>query len=240
MRALFLGALTRYGVPDDTVRLMVGLPIASLMGDLAQETQRDVQRFLKGTHTWHADGIEYRATVEDVRVTSQPVGAMFDYLLDDTGLMPADRRAAFKGELGILSIGMNTVELLVVQGGSPVQRFTGGRTLGVRRLLELVNGEGLYSLAELDARLRDGALEIGEKLPVWQSEVMGSVEHQWGAAFRRFECVVVVGGGAKLLHGALLTRFKDKAFVPDDPVIATARGLYKYALMREGRRRTRG
>ena len=240
MKALFLGALTRYGVPDDAVRLMVGLPIASLMGDLAAETQRDVRHFLKGTHRWRADRVEYTTTVEDVRVTSQPVGAMFDYLLDDTGQMLSNRRAAFRAELGILSIGMNTVELLAVHNGIAVQRFTGGRTLGVRRLLELVNGDGLYSLAELDARLREGTLVIEQQLPVWQSEVLGFVEHQWGTAFRRFSAVVVVGGGATLLHDGLFTRFRDKTFIPNDPVIAIARGLHKYALMKEGRRKTHG
>lgn len=102
----------------------------------------------------------------------------------------------------------------------------------MRRLLELANQDGLYSLGELDAKLRAGSLDVRNVLPIWQSEVAGFVEKAWGGNFRRFATVVIVGGGAELLRQALVARFKDKAFVPDDPVMATARGLYKYTLMR--------
>jgi hypothetical protein len=230
--AMFLGALSRYGVPPDPTGLIVGLPVASLC-DTAQQAVKD---FLKGEHTWVADGQSYTAKIESVLVTSQPVGAMFDYLLTDEGEMPADKRLAFKGEIGVLSIGMNTVELLVVQNGAPVQRFTAGGTLGVRRLLELTNRDGLYSLGELDAKLRAGTLEVGAYLPVWQSEVTGYVEKNWGGSYRRFTTVVVAGGGARILKEGLLSRFKDKVFIPDDPVISTARGMYKYTLMRAKRK----
>jgi len=172
-----------------------------------------------------------------IRITSQPVGAMFDYLLNEKGEMPAQRRMAFKGEIGILGLGMNTVELLVVRNGSPVWRFTAGRKLGVRRLLELISHDRTYSLAELDAQLRHGSLGIARALPVWQSEVLGFIEMQWGTSFRRFGVVVVVGGGASLLREALVRRFKDRTFIPEDPIIATARGLYKYTLMQARRRR---
>ena len=92
------------------------------------------------------------------------MGAVFDYLLNEKGEMPVQRRMAFKGEIGILGLGMNTVELLVVRNGSPVQRFTAGRKLGVRRLLELINQDRAYSLAELDARLGGGCLDIARAL----------------------------------------------------------------------------
>jgi hypothetical protein len=158
MLALFLGAMSCYGVATEPIALIVGLPIATLMGENAQHTQEAVVAFLRGTHTWRAAGVEHSMTISQVRLTSQPVGAMFDYLLTDEGEMPMDRRVAFKGEIGILGIGFNTLDLLVVRGGSPVQRFTAGETLGVRRLLELTNHDGLYSLAELDARLRGDSL----------------------------------------------------------------------------------
>jgi hypothetical protein len=236
MLALFLGALTRYGLPSEQVDLIVGLPVATLMGEAAATTQEAVKAFLLGEQAWEADGVVCRASIASVRVTSQPVGAMFDYLLTDTGEMPPDRRNAFRGEIGILGIGMNTLDLLVVRNGSPVQRFTAGETLGVRRLLELLNADRHYSLAELDAQLRAGSLEVGAVLPVWQSEVLGFIERSWGASFKRFGQVVITGGGAGLLRQPLLARFKDKAHLPDDPIVATARGLYKYTQMRARRK----
>jgi hypothetical protein len=240
MLALFLGAMSRYGVATESITLMVGLPIATLMGENAQHTQEAVVAFLRGTHAWRADGVEQSVTIGQVRITSQPVGAMFDYLLNDEGEMPLDRHVAFKGEIGILGIGFNTLDLLVVRGGLPVQHFTAGETLGVRRLLELTNHDGLYSLAELDMQLRNGALDIQIALPIWQSELLGFLEKRWGSSFRRFTRVVIVGGGARLLREPLLLRFREKTFFPDDPIMATARGLYKCTLMQARRKAEHG
>jgi hypothetical protein len=103
MCALFHGAMTRYGVAESPISLIVGLPIATLMGESAQATQQAVRGFLQGPHRWNADGQAHAAVVESVLITSQPVGAVFDYLLgDDGGITPA-RQAAFRGEIGILS-----------------------------------------------------------------------------------------------------------------------------------------
>ena len=237
MLALFFGAMTRYGVPGDPANLIVGLPISSLIGEDAEPTQKAVRRALSGAHRWRANGLDRTLTVSKVRITSQPVGAMFDYLLSDEGAMPLPRRVAFKGEIGVLGIGMNTVELLVVRHGSPVQRFTGGEKLGVRRLLDLLNHQGTYSLAELDAQLRGGSLNISDALPIWKSEVLGFIEREWDTSFRRFAAIVGVGGGTTYLREPLLRRFRGRIFVPDDPIISTVRGLYKYTLMRDRRKR---
>lgn len=215
--------------------LYVGLPIAALMGTEAQATQKAVREAWTGEHHWTADGEAQRLTIENVIVASQPVGAMFDYLLNARGEMAPDKKMVFKGEIGVLGIGMNTVDLLVVKSGAPVDRFIAGETIGVRRMLDLCNAEGLYSLAELDDQLRAGTLDTSTALPVWEREVLGLIEKQWGKFFRRFGVVVVVGGGAILLREAVLRRFSGKAIVPDDPVISTSRGLYKYALMKAAR-----
>ena len=158
------------------------------MGEEAKATQQALRRALRTTHTWQADDIDYTMTVRTIRITSQPVGAMFDYLLNEKGEMLAQRRMAFKGEIGILGLGMNTVELLVVRNGSPVQRFTAGRKLGVRRLLELINHDRTYSLAEVDARLRRGSLDIARALPAWQSEVLGFHRDAVGHLLQAIRC----------------------------------------------------
>ena len=104
------------------------------------------------------------------------------------------------------------------------------------RLPDLPDHKGCVSLGELDGKLWAGIFNIREALPVWQSEVLGYVEKNWGSSFRRFNRVVIVGGGARILRDALLLRFKDRAVIPDDPIIATARGLYKYTLMQARRK----
>jgi len=240
IRALFYGALAQaeretgqQGISNPMV--MVGLPIASLMGDQANGVKRGVSSWLKGQHTWQT---EYKRktqahslTVAGVGVTSQPVGALFDWLLDDRGQWVPGRRDLFKREIGVLGIGFNTVDLLVVRGGRPIQRFVAGQNVGVRRLLSLcVNGH--YSLAEADQLLRSGALDTRQGKAVWLREVMATIETTWGDQWRRFELVISCGGGARLLERELVSRFGAQVWLSDDPVISTARGLYKFGLQK--------
>ncbi len=216
-----------------SVNLWLGLPTATLMGPEAGTTQKAAQEFLSGRHQWTADAIAHNLEIMAVMIASQPVAAMFDYLLTDQGEMPSDKKVLFKSkEIGIICIGMLTVEVLVGAQGAPVERFTTGENLGVRRLLELTNGSGLYSLAERDDQLRAGALDLSTAQPIWEREVLGLIEQKWGTLFRRFATIIVVGGGAILMREALLRRFNGKVVIPADPVISTARGLYKYALMK--------
>jgi hypothetical protein len=216
------------------INLYVGLPIAALQGDEAVTNQKAVQSFLGGLHTWRADGVEQQIEINSVVVASQPVAAMFDFLLDEKGEMLPDKKAIFKKEIGVLGIGMNTVDLLGVSAGAAMPARTAGKNAGVRRLLELSNRDGLYTLAEMDDQLRAGTLDVNTSAPIWSREVLGLIEQTWETIFKRFAAIVVVGGGVTIpvMREALLKRFNGKAFIPDQPVLATAHGLYKYALLK--------
>lgn len=205
------------------VSVTVGLPIEAMDA----ETVKAVKGWMLGEHAWLHDDREATLIVEDVKCTSQPVGALFDYLMDDEGKFISERKRAFRGEVGILSIGHSTVELLGVRNRAPVQKWTKGEAIGVQRLLDIVRGDMPYSRGELDERLRAGKLDIGKALPVWWSEVSGHLDHEWGRDWKRFEAVIVVGGGAILLRDQLARKFGVKAFMPDDPVLSIARGLWK-------------
>jgi hypothetical protein len=239
-RAVLYGNLSQYiaqhGDFDKPLAFLVGLPLEPLSGPDAQAIANAVRQWLKGEHRWEADGKPHQVSITDVRVTSQPSGALFDYILDEKGQFIPERKASLKQEIGIVSIGFNTLELLTVKDKAPVQAMTAGRTMGVRRLLELVNPEGLYTLGELDGHLRSGQLDTRSALPVWGSEVSGQIEKIWGQRWRRFTQIIVVGGGALLLRDHLIERFNGKVYLPDDPVIAIARGLYKLALQQSNRK----
>jgi hypothetical protein len=233
-----------YGPPSGPIESVVGLPQSTFTLDESKNIVSGVKAAMTGCHRWQvengaAKARSYEVEVARITVTSQAAGALFDYLLNEEGTFIPERKPAFKQEIGVISIGMNTLELLVLRDGAPVERFKTSETAGVRRLLELVDPAGLYSRGELDARLRSGALDYRDALPVWTAEINGHVERLWGRAFRRFATTLIVGGGALLLRDALLARFSGKAFVPDDPVMAVARGLYKMGLMRAARRQRR-
>ncbi len=234
---LLYGSLTRYqqqyGPINQPVVMMVGLPLQMMSGETAKEYANQVRQWLKGVHTWQADGQEQRVEIAEVKLTPQPVGALFDYVLDETAKFIPERASLLKEEVGILSVGFNTLEMLVVRDRAPVERFTVGQTVGVRRLLELVNPTGVYSLGELDIALRAGHLDIESALPVWAREVNGEIEKRWGTALKRFARVIVVGGGALLLKDALTRQFNGKAVLSDEPVLSIARGLYKLLMMKK-------
>jgi hypothetical protein len=238
MVALFYAALTdyqeRYGAFGEPLSLLIGLPQEILTKERVEQTKSDVNRWMKGTHQWTANGKTRIAAVESVNVTSQPFAGLSDYLLDDTGKFIPARKHAFTSEVGIVSVGFGTVELLAVRGREQVQRFSAGATSGVRRMLEILNGEGLYSLGEMDILLRSGQLNTGTALPVWEREVTGVIEKQWGKAWKRFAAVLIMGGGAILLKDTLPLKFGGKGYMPDNPVMSIARGLYKLGLLKRG------
>ena len=240
-RAIVYGILTRYaqqyGPLEAPLHLIVGLPLEPLSGEQAQANADAVRRWLIGEHNWEADGQPCSIQVDEVKVTSQPSGALFDYLLDDTGQFIPTRRAHFNQEVGIVSVGFNTLELLTVSDRTVVQGMTAGRTLSVRRLLELLNGENLHTLGELDTLLRAGRLDVRQALPVWAREITGQIEKTWGNRWKRFAQIIIVGGGALLLRDALIDRFNGRLHIPDDPVMAISRGLYKLARQQANRRK---
>jgi len=245
VQALFYAGLSLYAEDHASlvgpVDLVVGLTQSAFLSDIAP----DVRGWLSGDHAWSIekagrsspDAQAFSLAVDQVNVTSQAAGALFDYFLDDTGAFIPRRKAAFKEEIGIVSVGMNTLELLVLRNGATIERFTDSVTAGVRRMLEIHDPSGYYSRGELDTMLRRGQLDYKGALSVWASEIHGHIERRWGTAFRRFAAIIVVGGGVLLLNNDLTARLNGKAYVPDNPVLAVARGLYKLGLQRGQRRK---
>ncbi len=240
MRALLYAALAQYqaeyGPFDDALSLMVGLPLQMMTGDKAKDFQKGVKGWLLGTHTFEADGITHTIEIDSVKQTSQPVGALFEYVLNHRGeIADAEHGAALLNEIGVISVGFNTVELMVVKEQRAFQRFTEGNTLGVRRLLDLMNKGNRRSLGEMDELVRAGGLKADLKaaLPIWASEVNGKIDDVWeGDTHQRFEKVLIVGGGPLLLKESLTTQFGMKAWMPSDPVFSIARGLWKLSVMK--------
>jgi len=237
MRVMVYGTWTRYmqqhGAFDAPLSVMVGLPLQT-MGESLKESRLQIRRWMMGQHRWKADGVEFALEVGRVRWNSQPVGALFDYVMDFNGNPVEGHERALRDETAILSVGFNTLELMVVQNQTVNERFTAGAKLGVRRLLDLVSKK--YSLGELDVMLRGGNLKYKDKLPIWASEVNGMIEDTWGEDLSRFAGVLVVGGGALLLGPSLnlVADGVNKAVLSDNPVQSIARGLYKLDMKNKG------
>ena len=236
-KALLYGALTKYQ-PPARINLIVALPIAMGQGEGGDQVKDQTKALFEGDHTWWVAepkgkglDVKHTLTIETVLVTSQPAGAMFDFLLNAGGTMsPAKKALRTQGAFGILSLGFNTIELMAVEDGRMIEKHVAGESKGVHYLLQLLNPEGAYSLGELDTKLRAGKLDYAPVLPRWEREVLGQIEKHWDKAMqRRFSTVFVVGGGALLIQDALRAKFKNRLEIPDDPILSIARGCYKFA-----------
>jgi len=215
-------------VPDGaSVRLVLGLPVPLLRDEaVARPALEALRARLVREHRFALDGRPRSFRVVAIKAAAQPVGAWADWALDEGGRWanPQARSAL----VGILDIGFNTLDLYGIQGGRLEPRLVGGDKVGVRRLLDLA-APGL-TYAEADERLRQGRLRAEEARSVWLSEVLGAAERVWNAS--RLDLVLVVGGGATLLRDraeAFRRAFRAEALIPEEPVMANARGLLKWS-----------
>jgi hypothetical protein len=156
------------------------------------------------------------------------VGAYADWLLDNELRIRKNGRQA---EVAVLDIGMNTLDLYVVQDGKVLPRFIGGDKVGVRRLLEILNSNG-HEPEELDALIRTGRIRpTKEQLESWLSEILAAIERTW-PNLRRFNTVIPAGGGSALLGDLLRVALISKGAavtIPEDPSTTNVRGLWKWA-----------
>jgi hypothetical protein len=233
-RVLFYASLTQYmenhGAFKEPVCLIIGLPLEVLSGPEAKDHAEKVRHWLKGDYNWIANGKSFQVTIAEVRVTSQPSGALFDYLLNDDGSIPPDRASHFQESMAVMSIGFGTVELLAIRQKAIVPKLTDGKMIGVRRLFKLAAPGSEISLGELDSQLRAGDLTVKPFIPIWEREIAGFIEKTWGSEWKRFKHIVLAGGGAFLLGDRLQDRFIGKVYIPDDPILSISRGLYKQAV----------
>lgn len=224
IKALTLAALAAHGI-SGKMTAMVGLPLALLSEDNAKENASKVRKWMVGTHEFSVNGEQCKIDIDKVIITSQPIGAMMDYILNDDGTQSPNFKNA-KKELGILSVGFNTIEMLTLEDGKIVESLSDSSTNGVRRLLSMCDPNRWYSLGEMDDRLRSGKLDLSEMKPQWAAKVNNDIEYTWGEQWQRFHRILAVGGGSIILNGEL-DQYRMKMHHPEDPVFSIAKGLLK-------------
>jgi len=227
--ALFYAAISHLLPPGEHVcdLLVIGLPVPLLQDELQAQAVTAGLSLYKTTHEFAVDGKQYKLTIKQMRALAQPVGAYADWMLNDEGHV---RQGAAIAEAAIIDIGMNTLDLYVIQGWKVAPRFIGGGKLGIRRLLENLNPNG-RDLEELDEALRRGALQPTEdQKQVWLGAILGNIERLW-PSLRRFNIVIPTGGGAAVLGETLRSALAAKGaavYWPENPVTSNVAGFYKW------------
>lgn len=236
MYATFTKYMKSIGVTEiGNAVVAVGLPLELSKTNEAKKNANKVKGWISGKHSWGVGGIEYRLSVDKVYVTSQASGIIQDYVLDIYGNLLGERKPIIKNEVGLISIGYRTIEIMLLNSMKINQSMTTGAMGGVREYLEMCNSEQMYTLGELDEKLKKGELKNSEKQIAWERAAIGRIEKVWGRRWQRFGRVIIVGGGAEIASQTISNYFGGKMYRPDEPVLAIARGLYKWATVKGGK-----
>jgi hypothetical protein len=229
-RALIFGAASMILAPGTHVfdLAVFGLPVPLMMDEAQGQAILNGLKAYKGTHEFSTERGKYIITFNKLKALAQPVGAYADRLLDNELRI---RKNGRQEEVAVLDVGMNTIDLYVLQDGRVLPRFIGGGKVGVRRLIELLEANG-HDPEELDALLRTGKLRPSrEQIDSWLSEILAVIERTW-SNLRRFSAVIPAGGGSVLLGEALRVALITKGAavsIPEDPSLTNVRGLWKWA-----------
>ena len=214
--ALMFSALALLSRGDGgTLNLATGLPVSDFAG------KRDHYRqALLGHHSiklFNPDGSGekiYRFNVVDCRVLPQPMGTVFDRVLNDAGGLVNRKLAA--GNMGVLDIGHNTVDLVRVDG----LEFVDGQSdsfsdLGLFDAYGLLYREikDIYGVeippARMEKYLQNNYIEVGghkqniagikqRVFAVHTERIASRALNLWRDSWQ-LNSIIITGGGAAIL-----------------------------------------
>lgn len=212
--------------------MIVGLPVTLMKNGPQFEAIVESLKKVKGLHNFEISGENYSINIDRIKVVAQPVGAYTNWLFGDDLKL---RNGSAKVEAAVIDWGMNTLDLYGVIGDQVMDTYVGGAEVGVHKLLERMaedDDTGL-SLAELDARLRDGAITpTAEQMEYWMGLLRGALKGVM-PNLKRFGVVIPTGGGALVAGESLKSFLRERGanvYNSPNPVIENVLGLYKFGL----------
>lgn len=222
--------------------LVVGLPVSNF----AQHKDALV-KLATGIHTIPTPpglsdmhGSTMDVTVEKVMVLPQPIGALRAHADNFSSIVDANATNL------IIDPGYNTFDWLVARGMRADLERSGSFEGGVAHILRSVSNQASKSLAvgSIDLNECELALETGTLIINAQKYDFNAFKAIAEAAAdalvdrfinaldrtRRFDQIIMTGGGAKFYVKALRRRFPDhKILVDHDSIMTNARGFYLFA-----------
>jgi plasmid segregation protein ParM len=225
--------------------LAVGLPVSNF----AAHKDALVQ-LVKGIHLIPTPaglrsvyGPTVEVVVDKVLVLPQPIGALRAHAQDQYNL---DSINNAKATNLIVDPGYNTFDWLMANGMRADLERSGSFPGGVAHILREVSGQagkvlgvGSIDLIECEEALNSGTLVIGAKRYDFErfSQIAESAAATVVNTFlnslnttRRFDKIIMTGGGARYYVKALQDRFPDyEILVERDSIMTNARGFYLYA-----------
>lgn len=217
------------------VYIVAGLPSR----EKSAKVDEELKKALQGNHIVEIDGVEIAFEVKILKIIAQPLGTLFNYILN--GNLELNEKY-----VGIIDCGTGTTdidgikELTVVD--SDRDTFSIGSYEVYQRISDYVNKENVYANStfkkieeqfEKDVyRISDRALvdiaDIKEQTVKNLSEdLINKISIRW-QNLTKFDKIFLTGGSSSIFGEEIKKLIEDVVIVPN-PQIANAQGFYKYA-----------
>jgi plasmid segregation protein ParM len=253
-RVLVQHALLRAGFGGQELAISAGLPVSDYYrGEFKNETLIDTKvANLKVPVSALQAGVE-PVTIKSVEVRAEGVMAYFDLLLQADGSINEDfERLSRRRPLAVIDLGGKTVNIVVVTEGEQkgiYQQRTGSALIGALEFRDNVadsirarfNLQGtppadyveesiMTGVYEIHGREEDVSELVNHAKVAFASRITSEITRKIGAG-DDLAGMVFAGGGVSLLGGEewAKTVYQGRVLVPEQPVFANARGMYKSA-----------
>lgn len=239
MSALVLLSNNQY----EDVKLITGLPVNEYAG-LKDRYKSALmgKHYIKLIKPDGSEGDYFAFNIEEVKILPQPIGTIFDSVLDNQGYVNDKELAG--GRIAVLDIGKYTVDLALTDALQFVDKSSVSfNDIGLFDAfkdisLALKKGEICDVPADsLEPYIRngnniDGFTELKEVVFAAQAEKIASrVLNTWSDLWN-IDQIFVTGGGAIVLGDYLKNSLNtDKAVICDKPTFTNCKGYYKFARM---------
>jgi hypothetical protein len=233
------------------INLIIGLPVEVVEDRReAQAVLRKLRAWAVGDHQFKVNNQPLGLTIQQIKAIAQPVGAYFAWGAGLNGHWLLSPEARSK-PTAIADIGYNTVDLFGVDNGQVARRATGGDTLGMHRVADILirHARSHYdvslSLYEADRLMRQylaegqailyhtgGETNLGPVIEQALDDAFAAISRfirqHWeqGTQFRH---LLLTGGGAQALRERLLNQYPQAIILPN-AVTANAEGMARFAL----------
>jgi len=223
----------------EEVKLVTGLPV----NDYAN-LKDAYKEALIGIHNIQviepdgSGGKYYKFDIKEVKVLPQPIGTIFDRVLDSQGKI--ENRVLANGKIGVIDVGKYTVDLSVTDALQFIDKSsTSFSDIGLfdayKELSMALKSEG-YDIPpdSLEPYIRgskpmNGIAELKEGIFESQAEkIMSRLLNMWNDIWN-FDRILITGGGAIVLGEHLREHLdKDKVIICEHPTMTNCRGYYKF------------
>ncbi len=244
-KLLTLGALALLiNESPEHINLVAGLPVSHYASLKERYTAN-----LKQTHYFNHLDISGNLisknifNIHQVKVIPQPLGTLFNLLLDEKGELC---RAELAGEsICIVDVGYHTADLLRADALEFIDRKSASYPLGLFGAFNEISEE-LSRTHDIDAPpealeniVKSGSIRVGGKAISVQDQIQQAFNRSAGQLISKLKSlwpdrwqldrIIVTGGGGQLLYNHLSQHLDQAVELAERPVFANAKGYMKLA-----------